>query len=62
MRLSDIHKTAEEIKALTKKYMIDTYERFDMVAERAKGMYLYDENGEAYLDFYGGIAVKCRKL
>lgn len=57
MRLSDIHKTAEEIKALTKKYMIDTYERFDMVAERAKGMYLYDENGEAYLDFYGGIAV-----
>lgn len=57
MRLSDVHKTAEEIKALTKKYMIETYERFDFVAETAKGMYLYDANGNAYLDFYGGIAV-----
>ena len=37
--------------------MIDTYERFDFVAETAKDMYLYDENGESYLDFYGGIAV-----
>jgi acetylornithine/N-succinyldiaminopimelate aminotransferase len=37
--------------------MIDTYERFDFVAETAKDMYLYDETGESYLDFYGGIAV-----
>ncbi|MET1247196.1 acetylornithine/succinylornithine family transaminase [Sporolactobacillus sp. STCC-11] len=57
MKLSDVHKTPEEIKALTKKYMIETYERYDFVAQSAKGMYLYDENGEAYLDFYGGIAV-----
>ncbi|MFT8390182.1 MAG: acetylornithine/succinylornithine family transaminase [Sporolactobacillus sp.] len=57
MKLSDVHKTAEEIKQLTEKYMIETYERFDFVAQSAKGMYLYDEKGEGFLDFYGGIAV-----
>ncbi len=57
MKLKDCGLNAEEVKALAGKYMIDTYERYDFVCERAKGMYLYDENGEAYLDFYGGIAV-----
>ncbi len=37
--------------------MIETYERFDFLAETAEGMYLYDENGTPYLDFYAGIAV-----
>lgn len=57
MRLKDTGYTKEEIMALAGKYMIDTYERFPMIAERAKDMYIYDENGEAYLDFYAGIAV-----
>ncbi len=57
MRLRDYGKTGEEVKSLVKKYMIDTYERYNFVCERAKGMYLYDDKGEAYLDFYGGIAV-----
>lgn len=57
MRLKDCGKTKEEIKELVKKYMIDTYERFDMLAETAKDMYIYDENGKGYLDFYAGIAV-----
>lgn len=57
MRLKDVELSREELKALVSKYMIDTYERFDFVAETAKDMYLYDENGEGYLDFYGGIAV-----
>jgi len=57
MKLKDCGLTKEELKAMVGKYMIDTYERFDMVAETAKDMYLYDENGEAYLDFYAGIAV-----
>lgn len=57
MKLKDINLTKEDIKALTNKYMIETYERFDFVAETADGMYLYDEEGNAYLDFYGGIAV-----
>lgn len=57
MKLKDKGLTAEDVKALVKKYMIETYERYDFVCERAKGMYLYDEKGQAYLDFYGGIAV-----
>lgn len=57
MRLQDTGYTAQDIKDKVKKYMIETYERFDFLAERAKGMYLYDEKGTAYLDFYAGIAV-----
>ena len=37
--------------------MIETYERFDFVAETAKDMYIRNEKGEAYLDFYAGVAV-----
>lgn len=57
MKLKDCGKSADEIKALVKKYMIDTYERYDFVCEYAKDMYLYDDKGNGYLDFYGGIAV-----
>lgn len=57
MRLSETGLTAEDIKAKVKKYMIETYERYDFLAERAKGMYVYDEKGTPYLDFYAGIAV-----
>jgi acetylornithine/N-succinyldiaminopimelate aminotransferase len=57
MKLKDSGRTAAEIKALAKKYLIETYERYDFICERAEGVYLYDEAGEAYLDFYGGIAV-----
>ena len=57
MKLEDTGLTAEELKAKAKKYMIETYERFDFVADSAKGVYMYDEKGEPYLDFYAGIAV-----
>jgi len=57
MKLNDSGYSSKEIKSMVKTYMIDTYERFDFIAETAEGMYLYDENGQAYLDFYGGIAV-----
>ena len=57
MKVKDTGFTGEEIKAKAEKYMIETYERFDFIAETAKDMYLYDENGIAYLDFYAGIAV-----
>ena len=57
MKLAETGYTKEDIKGLVAKYMIDTYERFPMIAEHAEDMYIYDENGEAYLDFYAGIAV-----
>jgi acetylornithine/N-succinyldiaminopimelate aminotransferase len=57
MRLKDTGLTAQDIKDKVSKYMIETYERFDFLAETGKGMYIYDENGTPYLDFYAGIAV-----
>lgn len=57
MKLKDTGLTANEIKAKAKKYIIETYERFDFIADSAKGVYMYDEQGTPYLDFYAGIAV-----
>lgn len=57
MQLYDVNLTAQEVIDITKKYMIETYQRFPFIATKAKGMYLYDEKGQGYLDFYGGIAV-----
>ena len=49
MRLKDTGLTAQDIKDKVKKYMIETTERFDMIAETAKGMYVYDEIGRAHV-------------
>lgn len=57
MRLKDTGLTVQDIKDKVNKYMIETYERFDFLAETAKDQYMYDENGTPYLDFYAGIAV-----
>ncbi len=57
MKLSETGLTAQDIKDKVNKYMIETYERFDFLAETAKDQYIYDEKGEPYLDFYAGIAV-----
>ncbi|MCM1106785.1 MAG: acetylornithine/succinylornithine family transaminase [Blautia sp.] len=57
MKLTETDCTAEAIKQKAKKYMIETYERFDFVAETARDMYIYDTQGAPYLDFYAGIAV-----
>jgi acetylornithine/N-succinyldiaminopimelate aminotransferase len=57
MRLQDTGLTAQDIKDKVNQYMIETYERFDFVAETAKDMYMYGTDGSAYLDFYAGIAV-----
>ena len=57
MRLESTGLTSQELKDMVNKYMVETYERYDFIAERAEGMYIYDEEGNAYLDFYGGVAV-----
>lgn len=57
MKLSDTGLSQQELKDMAKRYMIETYQRYDLVAERAEGMYIYDPDGRAFLDFYGGIAV-----
>src|SRR5699024_6829502 len=57
MKLAETGLTVQDIKEKVSKYMIETYERFDFLAESAKDQYIYDEKGEKYLDFYAGIAV-----
>ena len=57
MKLKELGLTAQDIKDKVNRYMIETYERFDFVAETAREQYVYDENGTPYLDFYAGIAV-----
>ena len=37
--------------------LVQTYNRFPLVLDRGEGVYLYDEKGDKYLDFAGGIAV-----
>ena len=37
--------------------LFDVYPLYDLKPVRGKGAYVYDENGNAYLDFYGGHAV-----
>lgn len=57
MRLADTGLTVQDIKDKAKKYIIETFERYDFLAESAKDQYIYNEKGESYLDFYAGIAV-----
>ena len=40
MKLKDTGLTFQDIKDKVNKYMIETYERFDFLAETAEGMYL----------------------
>lgn len=57
MKLKDTGLTKEQLIEKANKYLIDTAARFDFVEERAKGMYVYDTDGNEYLDFFAGIAV-----
>ena len=40
MKLKDTGLTFQDIKDKVNKYMIETYERFDFLAETAEGMYM----------------------
>lgn len=46
----------ERIEA-AKPYFMNTYNRAEMIIERGEGVYLYDVEGNRYLDFLSGIAV-----
>lgn len=47
----------QEIIALEKQYVLQTYKRPDLVWERGEGSWLYDAAGRQYLDAGAGIAV-----
>ncbi|HAX72836.1 MAG TPA: aspartate aminotransferase family protein [Firmicutes bacterium] len=40
-----------------KEYVLNTYQRLDLVMSHGNGSYLYDVRGNKYLDMYSGIAV-----
>lgn len=40
-------------------YIMNTYNRFDVVFEKGLGSKLYDTNGKEYIDFVSGVAVNC---
>lgn len=48
-----------DIKELFGKYVVPSYSRFDVAFERGSGSWLYDVDGNRYLDFGSGIAVCC---
>ncbi len=47
----------QQIKDLDAQYVVHTYNRAPFVLERGEGVWLYDTEGKAYLDFVSGIAV-----
>ena len=48
----------DEIKALDKKYYMNTFgERLNVMFDHGEGMKLYSDAGDVYYDFLGGIAV-----
>ncbi len=49
--------TSQEIKNLTKEYVMNTYGRFDVAIDRGEGARLYDFEGREYIDFTSGIGV-----
>lgn len=48
---------AQEFIDQAEQYLIHTYNRYQLVLEKGDGVYLYDVNGDKYLDFTSGIAV-----
>ena len=46
-----------QVKELEKKYLLGTYSRYELLADRGSGAYLIDKKNKRYLDLLAGIAV-----
>jgi acetylornithine/N-succinyldiaminopimelate aminotransferase len=49
--------TGENVRELFDQYVVPSYARFNLVLDRGEGSFVWDVNGQCYLDFGGGIAV-----
>jgi predicted acetylornithine/succinylornithine family transaminase len=49
--------TLENIAALERQYLLQTYSRYPVVLQRGKGVFLFNIDGKKYLDFVAGIGV-----
>jgi acetylornithine/N-succinyldiaminopimelate aminotransferase len=47
----------EEIIARERRFLLPTYNRYPIALERGKGVYLFDREGNRYLDFVAGLGV-----
>ena len=47
----------DEIKQLEEQYLLPTYNRYPVAFEKGKGVFLYDFEGNKYLDFVAGLGV-----
>src|ERR1700676_1440916 len=49
--------TSEEIIQREKQFLLQTYNRYPLVIERGKGVFLFDLDGNKFLDFVAGLGV-----
>jgi predicted acetylornithine/succinylornithine family transaminase len=49
--------SCEEIVQRERSFLLHTYNRYPIVIERGKGVFLYDLDGNKYLDFVAGLGV-----
>ena len=51
------HESFDHIVELEKKYLLQTYNRYPVVLQRGKGVFIWDIEGKRYLDFVSGLGV-----
>ncbi len=49
--------TAQQVIELEREFLLQNYARYSLVLDRGEGCYLYDVDGNRYLDFIAGIGV-----
>lgn len=53
----EVTASLEQIMNLERKYLLQNYARYPLALHRGKGCYVYDLDGNRYLDFISGIGV-----
>jgi acetylornithine/N-succinyldiaminopimelate aminotransferase len=49
--------TLEQIAALERQYLLQTYSRYPIVLSRGKGVFVFDNYGNGFIDFFFGLRV-----
>ncbi len=57
MKVKEMGYTKEELLEIADKYLAEPARRWNFIEEQGDGIYVYDEEGNRYLDFFAGIAV-----
>ena len=47
----------DRLRMEEKRYIMNTYKRYMLLVEKARGRYIWDGDGKRYLDFFSGISV-----